>query len=174
MKDRKISVLKGAGPAHLIYHAIVLASIITILMIVMWTVLLCLQRMPTNDLNQLPSFFTFLLISVAGIASMVFAISLSAAVIGLWLKCGLSHSYFYRLTIKDVFQYEALRKHLTELNFVFIESDLLIRDNLLVNLNTNDNSWVLILRPRAWNPNLKVNQELKKVAWSLQEFTQSL
>ena len=170
MKEKKTNLLLGAGPSHLFYHALVLALIITTLMALMWTIFLSFQRMPTHDLSQLPSFFIFLLITISGIASIVFGISFCSAVFGLWLKCGPNHSYFYRVTGTDADACKALREYLGELNFVSEKSDFLSRNNLSLNLKTDDGTWILILRPRAWNPNLKLNEELQEVAWHIQKF----
>ena len=172
MKEKKTNLLLGAGPSHLFYHAFVLALIITTVMVLMWTILLSFQRMPTHDLNQLPSFYTFLLITISGIATMVFGISFGSAIFGLWLKCGSNHLYFYRVAGVDSDDYKALRKYLEELNFVSEKSDFFSRNNLSIYLKTDDATWILMLRPRAWNPNLKLNQELQEVAWHIQKFVE--
>ena len=169
MKEKPISFLRGAGRAHLIYHSLVLASIITVFMTTIWTSLLSFQRMPTHDLGQLPSFFIFISVSIFGIASIVFIISFFSAIFGLWLKCGSNHSYFYRIYGLDTEDCQAIRKHLKELNFVSNRPDLLIRDNLIADFLRDDTTWIFMLRPRYWSPNLKVNKQLQKVAWSIQE-----
>ncbi len=170
MREKKSSLPMGSGPMHLIWHALVVSSLITIIMIVLWTGLLSLQRMPTHDFNQLPVFFVFLAISIGAIASKVFLISVSSAVIALWLKCGTQHLFFYRITGTNLQTLEDLKCYLIELNFSSNTSNSWVLDNLLLSLKTDAGNWVLILRPRLWNPNLKVNKQLQSIALNIQEF----
>lgn len=172
--NKKTSFLLGAGPSHLFYHASAVALIITVIMVALWMVLLCIQTMPTHDFSQLPSFLISLMSPISTIAIMVFIISFCSAMFGLWLKCGLNHSYFYRINGTDTNTRDALMKYLGELNFISQKPNFLLRNNLLINLNIDHGSWSLILRPRAWSPNLKVNQELREVAWHIQKFIEGL
>ena len=139
-------------------------------MVVLWTGLLSLQRMPTHNFNQLPVFFVFLAVSIGAIASKVFLISASSAVIALWLKCGTQHLFFYRITGTNLQILEDLKCYLIQLNFSSHNSNSWVLDNLLVSLKTDSGNWVLTLRPRLWNPNLKVNKQLQSIALNIQEF----
>mgnify|MGYP001238643639 CR=1 FL=1 len=171
MRDNKNNFLFGSGPIHLIWHSLVVSVIITTIMILAWALLLSLQRLPVHDVTQLASFFNFLMLSLIAIATKVLLISISSALIALWLKLGTQHLFFYRITGPDLQNFEKLKCYLTELNFTPSTSGSWILDDLLINLRIETGNWVLILRPRYWNPNIKINKKLKEMAWKIQEFS---
>lgn len=160
----------GAGPLHLVWHALAVTALVTGLLSSLWMLLICTQRFPLDDVAAIPMFLFFLILTVAGIASCVFVMTMSTALVALWLKCGNDHLFFYRIGLNNQDIMHDLCAHLQKLGFSSECSMWWSRNKLIVKFHRDTDYWVLTLRTLHWNPDLKLNSELRKVADSIHNY----
>ena len=161
-------LIDGAGPLHLFWHSVAVTTLVTILMCVGWMVVISVQRFPTDDLSQMPSFLLFLFLTLAGIAGRVFVITMFTSLLALRLKCGMKHLFFYKVDIPAKEMIEQINDVLRKLDFTLREDSSWSRNQLQIRYYFDFDQVTLVLKTKRWNPNLKFNEELKEVAVLLQ------